>query len=184
MRPRGGWAAVREPPTPDDLMRLANPADPGGSARLADRSRHFAVRVGEEWVEWTDLEWVRGGVDVYRMMATTGRWPPHAVYVHSKLAVVDDRYTVGSSNSSYQSFVTDSEANVVIEGAGEVDDLLSRLWPHLLGRAAPLGASRREWLAAFTQAAEQNQANADLARRGKRAAPPVGLLLPWQPYDY
>jgi phosphatidylserine/phosphatidylglycerophosphate/cardiolipin synthase-like enzyme len=184
VRPPGGWPEVRLPPDPDRLRELADPASGASGDELAAVPRHFAVRVGAEWVEWTDVEWVKGGVAVYRMMAGTGRWPPRPVYVHSKLGVVDDAYTVGSSNLSCQSFVTDSEANLVVQGADELRDMLDRLWPPLLGPSAPIGAAPAAWLDAFATTAERNQRAADLAARGKRAPPPTGLLLPWQPYDY
>jgi phosphatidylserine/phosphatidylglycerophosphate/cardiolipin synthase-like enzyme len=184
VRPSGGWPEVRVPPDPDRLAELANPANAASPTELAELPRHFAVRVGDEWVEWKDVEWVRGGVEVYRLMAGNGRWPPRPVYVHSKLGLVDEAYTVGSSNLSCQSFVTDSEVNVVVDGTDEVREMLDRLWPPMLGPAAPIGADAATWLDAFAAAAARNGRAADLAARGKPAPPPTGLLLPWEPYEY
>ena len=115
------------------------------------------------------------------MMAATGRWPAQPVYVHAKLAIVDDAYLVGSSNVSHQSFVTDSEIDVAVDGSADVNRFVERLWPDLAGAAAPTDPSVHAWLAALAAAASQNRAAAAAERD---QPPPVGMLLPWEPFEY
>ncbi|MCE7010911.1 phospholipase D-like domain-containing protein [Kibdelosporangium philippinense] len=52
-----------------------------------------------------------------------------AVYVHAKLAIIDDTWmTVGSANLNEHSLFNDTEANVVTDDAGLVKDTRLRLW--------------------------------------------------------
>ena len=183
VRPQGGWPEVRAPADPDRVLELARRTNQAGAAQLADEPSHFAVRVGESWVEWKDVEWVQGGVEVYRMMAARPRWPAQPVYVHSKLAIVDDAYLVGSSNVSIQSFVIDSEIEVAVEGHEEVTRFLAQLWPDLAGAAAPTDPDVHAWLGAFSLLAAQNRAAASRVGHAP-ASPPVGMLLPWEPFEY
>ena len=182
VRPSGGWPEVRVPADPSRALEAANPANRGRAADLAEAPEHFEVLADGGWVEWKDVEWVEGGVEVYRMMAARDRWPARRVYLHSKLAIVDHAYLVGSSNVSYQSFVLDSETDVAVEGHAEVSRFIELLWPALAGAAAPADPSVRTWLAALARAAAQNR----LASRAQRgyAAPPLGMLLPWEPLEY
>ena len=140
--------------------------------KLFVASRHFKVLVGDRWIEWKNIEWIEGGIDVYRMMSTSGGWPPTPVYVHSKLGIIDDSYIIGSSNIAKQSFVTDSEADIVVQGSEEVGRLITLLWPVLVGMPEEFPANGSAWLQAFRRVAALNSANAVAA-----VAPPDRVRL-------
>jgi phosphatidylserine/phosphatidylglycerophosphate/cardiolipin synthase-like enzyme len=165
-RPTGGWPEVRVPPNPDELLGAAYGADPHAFERLAHKPRRFGFRAGEEWIDWKDVEWARGGIGFYRLIASNGRGADERVYVHSKLGMVDDAYTVGSSNLSYQSFVTDSEANAVVEGEAEVAAMGAKLWPVMVGEDVA-ERSPEEWMRKIEETAWA---------RG-------GLVRPWEPWE-
>jgi phosphatidylserine/phosphatidylglycerophosphate/cardiolipin synthase-like enzyme len=167
-RPPGGWPDVRVPPNPDQLLGAAYHADPAAFERLADKPRRFGLRAGGEWIDWRDVEWAKGGIQFYGLIPSNGRGPDDRVYVHSKLGIVDDAYTVGSSNISYQSFVTDSEANVAIEGEDAVAAMGAKLWPVMVGSNASEG-SPEEWLKRIEDAAW--------------ATAPSGLVRLWEPWE-
>ncbi len=58
--------------------------------------------------------------------------PP--VYVHAKVAVVDDRWlTVGSANLNEHSLFNDTEVNVVTDDAALARSVRERLWMEHLG---------------------------------------------------
>jgi phosphatidylserine/phosphatidylglycerophosphate/cardiolipin synthase-like enzyme len=59
--------------------------------------------------------------------------PP--VYVHAKVAVVDDRWlTVGSANLNEHSLFNDTEMNIVTDDPGLAVNVRERLWTEHLGR--------------------------------------------------
>jgi len=59
----------------------------------------------------------------------TGADPPTSVYVHAKIAVVDDRWlTIGSANLNEHSLFNDTEMNLVIADEGMATRLRKRLW--------------------------------------------------------
>jgi phosphatidylserine/phosphatidylglycerophosphate/cardiolipin synthase-like enzyme len=177
-RPSGGWPDVRVPPTPDELAQLAATGDPAWLDMLAGRPRRFAVLADGEWVEWKDVEWARGGIGFYRLMSSTGGRNDR-VYVHSKLGLVDDAYTVGSSNTSYQSFVTDSEANVAIEGAAEVLAMGAKVWPPMVGLASGAAGDRtaEQWVEHIEAVAWRNRAQLE------GGAATSGMVLPWEKWE-
>lgn len=76
----------------------------------------------------------RGIVSVYVLYTsgpTAGAHPftDRPIYVHSKIAIVDDEWLmVGSANMNDWGFVTDSELNVLIHDAGLARDLRLDLW--------------------------------------------------------
>lgn len=168
------------PPTPDELLGAAYGADPAALEGLAGRSARFGIRLGGEWVDWRYVEWARGGVQVYRLLASNGHGPDERIYVHSKLGIVDDGYTVGSSNTSYQSFVQDSEANVAIDGEAEVLAMAAKVWPPMVGEpGSSLGDRTPEgWLARIEELAWGNQ-----ERRANGVQTAWGLVLPWEPWE-
>ena len=192
VRPTGGWPGVRQAMDPDAFLKsLASSLLPGSGAsrrmtlwKLFVASHHFKVLVGDRWIEWKNIEWIEGGIAVYRMMSTSGGWPPTPVYVHSKLGIIDELYIIGSSNIAKQSFVTDSEADIVVQGSEEVGRLITLLWPVLVGMPEEIPANGPAWLQAFRRVAALNAANANRAAKGVNADRPCGLLLPWRPFEY
>jgi len=65
------------------------------------------------------------------------------VYVHAKLAIVDDLWiTVGSANLNEHSLFNDSEVNVVVQDEELARETRLRLWSEHL--EVPIGALRRE----------------------------------------
>ncbi|HEX3724289.1 MAG TPA: phosphatidylserine/phosphatidylglycerophosphate/cardiolipin synthase family protein [Nitrolancea sp.] len=59
-----------------------------------------------------------------------------AVYVHAKVAVIDDEwFTVGSANLNERGLITDSEMNVLAHDRSIACDLRLRLWAEHLGMA-------------------------------------------------
>jgi phosphatidylserine/phosphatidylglycerophosphate/cardiolipin synthase-like enzyme len=58
-----------------------------------------------------------------------GTSPPHPVYVHAKIGIVDDRWlTIGSANLNEHSLFNDTEMNVVLADEGSTRALRERLW--------------------------------------------------------
>ncbi|MCX6022731.1 MAG: phospholipase D-like domain-containing protein [Chloroflexi bacterium] len=105
------------------------------------------------------------------------------MYIHSKVGVIDDQFTVGSSNLNTQSFVHDSEANLAVRDRDEAWRLAVRLWTSLLppGMAPAAGAPPGDaqavaaWFAALEQTAQANLA------RDPAHPQPTGLLIEY-PY--
>jgi phosphatidylserine/phosphatidylglycerophosphate/cardiolipin synthase-like enzyme len=61
-----------------------------------------------------------------------------SVYVHAKLAIVDDRWlTIGSANLNEHSLFNDTEVNVVTDDPGIARDTRLRLWSEHLQRSIP-----------------------------------------------
>jgi phosphatidylserine/phosphatidylglycerophosphate/cardiolipin synthase-like enzyme len=87
-----------------------------------------------------------------RMLACTvyardERGDPAPVYVHAKVAIVDDRWlTVGSANLNEHSLFNDTEVNVVTDSAQLARDTRTALWAeHLeLDAAALAGRAPHE----------------------------------------
>ena len=70
-------------------------------------------------------------------------------YVHSKVAIIDDRYAfVGSSNWTHRSMVNDGEISAVIDDAAGVDAFRQRLWQHWGVNVGPGAANAATWPAA------------------------------------
>jgi phosphatidylserine/phosphatidylglycerophosphate/cardiolipin synthase-like enzyme len=91
------------------------------------------------------------------------------VYVHSKVAIVDDGWaTVGSANAMFRSWRGDTEMNASFWHAGQARDLRERLFGEHVGTAAIEGPPRRV-LRAFAETARDN------ARRLAEREPLVGL---------
>lgn len=90
----------------------------------------------------------------------------HPVYVHAKVAVVDDEWcTVGSANLNDRGFLLDSEMNAAVRAPAVARDLRVTLWAEHLGlprdeiaRADPARGAQR-W-------AERAAENARLMERG------------------
>jgi phosphatidylserine/phosphatidylglycerophosphate/cardiolipin synthase-like enzyme len=189
IRPRGGWSAVRVATDPTTAeLTIAAALNSGNSAvaaaLLATIRPHFEFLVGNRWVKWKNIRQISGGIDVFRMMAHAGTWPAKPVYVHSKLAIVDSAYTVGSSNINQQSFITDSESNVVVDGQREVNELIGILWTDFIANPPPLQSNPGAWLQTFRRESALNESNRKRAQRGRPSGPPAGMLIPWLPLEY
>src|SRR5262249_32263736 len=72
-----------------------------------------------------------------------GTHPPQPVYVHAKVAIVDDRWlTLGSANLNEHSLFNDTEANIVVADPAHARALRERLWSeHLECDVAGLGVA-------------------------------------------
>ncbi|MHB8577763.1 MAG: phospholipase D-like domain-containing protein [Dehalococcoidia bacterium] len=121
----------------------------------------------------------RGIVFVYSLYASGPSAGVHAfryrpVYVHAKVAVIDDEWlTVGSANLNDRGLVTDSEMNVVVKDPALATGLRTDLWAeHLalprdeVARADPIELIDRAWTG---RAAE----NATIRRRRDRGNRPL-----------
>lgn len=122
---------------------------------------------------------------------------PSPIYVHSKLALVDDAWaTIGTANLDSMSLETADEfaapfhpnfdANVVlldgIEGAprtGQVTETRRRLWAEHLGDPPEVFGARPDggWLALWERVAREN------AQRLARGEPMKGHAVPYAPAD-
>jgi phosphatidylserine/phosphatidylglycerophosphate/cardiolipin synthase-like enzyme len=98
-----------------DQIRWGNSALPcsGESARIAD------------------IASFEGGIRFYAPVRTTGpgTWQP--IYVHSKLALIDDSVCLcGSANFNYRSMVYDGELSAFVMNASEVRRIREQLFAH------------------------------------------------------
>jgi phosphatidylserine/phosphatidylglycerophosphate/cardiolipin synthase-like enzyme len=101
--------------------------------------------------KWTRVD---GGIRVYTMKAKKKTGAEDEIYVHSKAALIDDQYTIGSYNLAIQSARDDSEANVLVSDIAEVTRLQGFLWPPLIGAGANMPQTVTDWFTAFDAAAE------------------------------
>jgi phosphatidylserine/phosphatidylglycerophosphate/cardiolipin synthase-like enzyme len=66
--------------------------------------------------------------------STESDGPPHEIYVHAKIMLVDDAWaTIGSTNTADRSFKTDTELNASIWHRDTVEALRARLFEEHLG---------------------------------------------------
>jgi len=98
------------------------------------------------------------------------------IYLHSKFAVMDGQYMLGSSNIGEQSFFFDSEADVNVPDAKETSRAVDKFFPALVGGGG--GANLSTWLNRMSNLAK---ANYDM-EKGLRPWAPVGLLTEF-PYE-
>jgi phosphatidylserine/phosphatidylglycerophosphate/cardiolipin synthase-like enzyme len=92
------------------------------------------------------------------------------VYLHSKFAVMDGSYMLGSTNISDESFFIDSEADVVVPDPVETSRVMARFFPNLVGGGAAPGI--KAWVDRMARIAARNY---DMEIRKIRWAP-VGRL--------
>ena len=114
-----------------------------------------------------------------------GREHPR-VYVHAKIAVVDDEWlTVGSANLNEHSLFNDTEMNVVTGDATLARSVRERLWTEHLGEecagADPLGVIEERWrpvLSGKAPSSVQLRSLPSSSRRSARLLGPVkGLFV-------
>ncbi|MBV8396813.1 MAG: phospholipase [Actinobacteria bacterium] len=108
---------LRNPPHPDFRLVVVLPARPNngaddtrgqlGTLAAADKGRRFLACT----------------------LFQSGTQPPQHVYVHAKIAIVDDRWmTIGSANLNEHSLFNDTEANLVVADERVARALRLRLW--------------------------------------------------------
>jgi phosphatidylserine/phosphatidylglycerophosphate/cardiolipin synthase-like enzyme len=120
-------------------------------------ARSVTATFRNRWLEEDALEWQLpgGGVQATRLtdivavtgglrFFTTARASSSAilepVYLHSKLALFDDRYAVvGTANFTYRSMVYDGEIVAIVDNPGVVTQIRQQLLPHFnTGGGPPL----------------------------------------------
>lgn len=112
---------------------------PGEDWRLQPRSGAGRWLLNNLYIQRSQREriWLRNIVDIRGGMRPAYIWSRdagRAVYVHSKITVIDDRFLfVGSTNYSTRSMEYDSEASVQIENEDIARDLRLRLFGEMLG---------------------------------------------------
>ncbi|MDQ2896953.1 MAG: phospholipase D family protein [Actinomycetota bacterium] len=111
---------LRNPPTPDFRIVILLPAKANNGAE--DTRGQLGVLTDADDGHRRML-----GATIRAMAAEGGRADP--LYVHAKVAVVDDRWLiVGSANLNAHSFFNDTEMCVVTDDAGLARDTRVRLW--------------------------------------------------------
>jgi phosphatidylserine/phosphatidylglycerophosphate/cardiolipin synthase-like enzyme len=118
---------LRRPPHDDFRVIALLPAHPNNGADDSRGQVGLLIDADKE-----------SGDDTTRFLACTLFQPGpggRPVYVHSKAAVIDDRWlTVGSANLNAHSFFNDTEANVVVRDPELARDVRLRLWEEHLER--------------------------------------------------
>jgi phosphatidylserine/phosphatidylglycerophosphate/cardiolipin synthase-like enzyme len=111
----------------------------------------------------------------------SGRVNYRPVYVHAKVAIIDDTWwTAGSANLNSRGLQSDAEINIAVFDATTARDLRMRLWTeHLqpLPEERALLEDPRAGLAALTKSAETN------LERVRRGEPLNGHVLPYAAAD-
>ncbi len=111
---------LRNPPTPDFRVVILLPAKANNGAE--DTRGQLGVLIEADDGHGRVL-----GATIRSMAAEGGRADP--LYVHAKVAVVDDRWLiVGSANLNAHSFFNDTEMCVVTDDAALARDTRVRLW--------------------------------------------------------
>ena len=158
---------LRNPPTPDFRVVILLPAKANNGAE--DTRGQLGVLVEADGGHGRML-----GATIRSMAAEGGRADP--LYVHAKVAVVDDRWLiVGSANLNAHSFFNDTEMCVVTDDAALARDTRVRLWAEHLeldprrGRPALPGVAGGRGLAAGGRRAA--------APRSEPGEPPTHRLL-------
>lgn len=115
---------LREPPSPDFRVVLVLPRKPSNGA---DTTRGQLGRL-------LDADDGNHHLVAATLSSHDGE-TSSSVYVHAKLAIVDDRWlTIGSANLNEHSLFNDTEVNVVTDDPGVARDTRLRLWSEHLRR--------------------------------------------------
>jgi phosphatidylserine/phosphatidylglycerophosphate/cardiolipin synthase-like enzyme len=121
-------AKLRDPPSDDFRLVLVLPAHPNNGA---DTTRGQLGRLEEA----DDASAGGGGRLVPATIHCRSGTRSHALYVHAKVGIVDDRWlTVGSANINEHSLFNDTEMNVATCDATLARDTRLRLWSEHLER--------------------------------------------------
>lgn len=92
------------------------------------------------------------------------------VYLHSKFAVIDNEYMLGSTNIGDQSFLTDSETDINVPDPIETKKAIKVFFPALIGGVVAPNLS--SYLNRMGRVAAKNYD----VEEGIRPGPTVGLL--------
>ena len=157
---------LRNPPTPDFRVVILLPAKANNGAE--DTRGQLGILIDADAGHGRVL-----GATIRSMAVEGGRADP--LYVHAKVAVVDDRWLiVGSANLNAHSFFNDTEMCVVSDDAALARDTRVRLWAEHLelstDEVAARGATELVDTAWRPIAAEQ-------LRRRQAGEPPTHRLL-------
>ncbi|HZR94386.1 MAG TPA: phospholipase D family protein [Gaiellaceae bacterium] len=163
-------AKLREPPADDFRLVVLLPAHPRNGA---DDTRGQLGVLADA---------AAGGGDPDRFLACTlyqvGGGP---VYVHAKVAVVDDEWlTVGSANLNEHSLFNDTEANVVVRDPALVAAARVRLWSEHLERDVsgdPVDVLDRLWRPRASSGEGKLRLLRGVSRRARALLGPVNGLL-------
>jgi phosphatidylserine/phosphatidylglycerophosphate/cardiolipin synthase-like enzyme len=111
-------AKLRRPPSPEFRIVVVLPARPNNGGD--DTRGQLAVLVDADGGRRQFL-----ACSLYQI----GAQPAQEVYVHAKIAIVDDRWlTLGSANLNEHSLFNDTEMNLVVADAALATSLRNRLW--------------------------------------------------------
>jgi phosphatidylserine/phosphatidylglycerophosphate/cardiolipin synthase-like enzyme len=159
-RPPGGWAnvAIRAPwPVIGRFFHVTVAWPGGGAAGKMERARF--------------------GISCLTMATPSATAPAtfRPIYLHSKFAVMDDQYMLGSTNISRQSFAIDSETDVNVPDSGETTRATMLFFTNLVAGTA---ANLPSWLNRMAIVARSNY---DM-EKGVTPWAPVGLLTEF-PYE-
>ena len=104
-----------------------------------------------------------------------------SVYVHAKVAVVDDRWiTVGSANLNEHSLFNDTEMNIVSDSQTLARSVRERLWSeHIAADCAgldPLEVLETRWRPLLSETATSTVPLRGLPNRSRRATRLFGAL--------
>ena len=106
-----------------------------------------------------------------------GRVAYRPVYVHAKVAVIDDVWwTVGSANLNSRGLQSDAEINISVLDAATARELRVRLWQEHLHPTSATHATLEDPHAGLAAMQDSAQANLEHVRRGE---PLVGHVLPY-----
>jgi phosphatidylserine/phosphatidylglycerophosphate/cardiolipin synthase-like enzyme len=103
------------------------------NAWLADSEIEWGNAVGSgvstDQAPFSDIIGFTGGVELYApVRATSGSSYDH-VYIHSKLALIDDQIAIiGSANFNYRSLLYDGEISAVVTDPAKVSQIRTRLF--------------------------------------------------------
>lgn len=137
---------------------------------------------GEQWFLLSQL-WKSGGKSRVRAYVMYKQHPIKNnyvnVYVHSKIAIVDDLWaTIGSANTNNRSMIIDMECNVQIAHRDAVKSFRKRAWKEIIGDTFgesdnAVSAIRSGWF-------PQGEKNKSLRQKGKELE---GYIVPLSPPD-
>ncbi len=119
----------------------------------------------------------RGILSVYSIYASgpsagTRAFHYRPIYVHAKVAVIDDEWlTVGSANLNNRGLITDSEMNVAVRDADLAKSLRVSLWAEHLGMSRDEIETAEPLQLVDTAWRQRAEANGDILQAGEKPLP-------------